>query len=103
EPIGVVGVVCPDAHPLLAPVTLLAAATAMGNAVVLVPSAAHPLAVTDLYQVLDTSDVPGGVVNIVTGDGDELAKVLAQHDDVDALWYFGGSDGARMVEQPSTC
>jgi aldehyde dehydrogenase (NAD+) len=48
------------------------------------------------YQVLDTSDVPGGVVNIVTGDRDELAKTLADHDDVAALWYFGSADGFAL-------
>ena len=58
-------------------------------------ASAHPLAATDFYQVLDTSDVPGGVVNIVTGERDELAKVLAEHDDVDAIWYFGTARGAR--------
>ena len=64
-------------------------AVAMGNTVVAVPSARAPLVATDLYQVLDTSDVPGGVINIVTGVPDELAPVLAAHDDVDGLWYFG--------------
>ena len=52
-----------------------------------------PLAATDFYQVLDTSDVPGGVVNIVTGLRDELAPVLAAHDDVDGIWYFGTRGG----------
>ena len=56
----------------------------MGNTVVVVPSERHPLAATDFYQVLETSDVPAGVVNIVTGPRDTLAKVLAEHDDVDA-------------------
>ena len=62
------------------------------------PPSARPLSATDLYQVLETSDVPAGVVNIVTGARDALAKVLAEHDDVDALWYFGADDrrgGAR--------
>ena len=61
----------------------------------------HPLSATDLYQVLDTSDLPGGVVNIVTGARDVLAKVLAEHNDVDALWYFGGGEGSAMVERAS--
>ena len=51
--------------------------------------------------MLDTSDVPGGVVNIVTGTRDALAKVLAEHNDVDALWYFGGGEGGAMVERAS--
>ncbi|MCB1432653.1 MAG: aldehyde dehydrogenase family protein, partial [Alphaproteobacteria bacterium] len=101
EPFGVMGLVCPDEAPLLAFVSLVMPAIAMGNRVVAVPSPAHPLAATDLYQVFDTSDLPGGVVNIVTGDRDELAKTLAEHDGVDALWYMGGLEGSAMVELAS--
>ncbi|MCS7054580.1 MAG: aldehyde dehydrogenase family protein [Thermoflexales bacterium] len=101
EPIGVIGIACPDEAPLLAPITLMAAAISMGNTIVLIPSPLHPLSATDLYQVLDTSDLPGGVVNIVTGMRDELAKVLAEHADVDAMWYFGSADGSAMVERAS--
>jgi aldehyde dehydrogenase (NAD+) len=101
EPIGVIGVACPDAAPLLGFVSAIAPAIAMGNAVVVVPSERWPLAATDFYQVLDTSDVPGGVVNIVTGKRDELAETLAAHDDVDALWYFGSAEGSTMVERLS--
>jgi aldehyde dehydrogenase (NAD+) len=71
----------------------------MGNRVVAVPSPRQPLAATDLYQVFDTSDVPGGVINIVTGERDELAKTLAEHDEVAAMWYFGPS--SKMVEAAS--
>jgi aldehyde dehydrogenase (NAD+) len=101
EPIGVLGVVCPDVFPLLGFVSTVLPAIAMGNAVVAVPSAQAPLAATDLYQVLDTSDMPAGVVNIVTGSGDELARVLAAHDDVDGVWYFGSADGSAEVERLS--
>ena len=101
EPFGVMGLVCPDEAPLLAFVALVMPAIAMGNRVVVVPSPAHPLAATDLYQVFDTSDLPGGVVNMVTGDRDELAKTLAEHDGVDALWYMGGREGSAMVELAS--
>ncbi len=101
EPIGVIGIACPDAYPLLACVTSMAAAISMGNTIVLLPSERHPLSATDLYQVLDTSDLPGGVVNIVTGARDALAKVLAEHNDLDALWYFGGGEGSAMVERAS--
>jgi aldehyde dehydrogenase (NAD+) len=66
-----------------------------------VPSEAHPLAATDLYQVLETSDVPAGVVNIVTGARDGLTKVLAEHDDVDALWVFGSKDASAAAEKLS--
>ena len=89
------------ARPLLGFVSLVLPAIAMGNRVVAVPSQSHPLAATDLYQVIETSDVPGGVVNIVTGERDPLAKTLAEHDDVDAMWYFGTAAGGRMVEEAS--
>jgi aldehyde dehydrogenase (NAD+) len=101
EPIGVLAVACPDEAPLLGFVSLVAPAIAMGNAVVAVPSERWPLAATDVYQVLDTSDVPGGVVNIVTGVRDELTETLAAHDDVEAMWYFGGAEGSAMVERLS--
>jgi aldehyde dehydrogenase (NAD+) len=101
EPWGIMGVVCPDEAPLLALMSLVMPAVAMGNRVVVVPSSLHPLAATDLYQVIDTSDVPGGVVNIVTGERDSLAKVLAEHEGVDALWYCGTPEGAKMVEAAS--
>jgi aldehyde dehydrogenase (NAD+) len=101
EPIGVVGVACPTERPLLGLVSTIAPLIAMGNTVVAVPSEPHPLAAIDFYGVLDTSDVPGGVVNLVTGPRDALARVLAEHDDVDAVWYFGTRDGARAVEAAS--
>jgi aldehyde dehydrogenase (NAD+) len=101
EALGVVGVACPDERPLLGFVSAVAPLVAMGNTVVAVPSEAHPLAATDLYSVLDTSDVPGGVVNIVTGAKDVLARTLAEHDDVDAVWYWGTQEGARRVELAS--
>jgi aldehyde dehydrogenase (NAD+) len=101
EPIGVIGMACGDAAPLLGFVSAIAPAIAMGNAVVVVPSERWPLAATDFYQVLDTSDVPGGVVNIVTGKRDELVETLAAHDDVDAVWYFGSAEGSTLVERLS--
>ncbi|MCR9161027.1 MAG: aldehyde dehydrogenase family protein [Nannocystaceae bacterium] len=102
EPIGIVGVVCPDERPLLSFLSLVAPPIAMGNRVVVVPSERHPLAATDLYQVLDTSDLPGGVLNIVTGERAGLTKVLAGHDQVDALWYMGPDEaGSRTVQELS--
>jgi aldehyde dehydrogenase (NAD+) len=101
EPIGVIGIVCSDQCPLLGFISTVMPAVAMGNTVVAVPSEKAPLAATDFYQVLDTSDVPGGVVNIVTGLRDELAPVLAAHDDVDGLWYFGTLEGSADVERLS--
>jgi aldehyde dehydrogenase (NAD+) len=101
EPIGVVGIICPDDYPLLGFVSLMAPAIARGNTVIMIPSEKHPLSATDFYQVLDTSDVPPGVVNIVTGNRDHLALTLIQHEDVDAVWYFGSAEGSYHVEYES--
>ncbi len=101
EPIGVVGVVCPPEAPLLAPVSLVAPLVAMGNRVVVVPSEVHPLSATDFYSVLETSDVPPGVINIVTGEAMELAKTLAAHNDVDGVWAFGSAELSATVERLS--
>jgi len=98
EPIGVLGVVCPNEFPLLGFVSLLGPAIATGNTVIVIPSEQHPLSATDFYSVLETSDVPDGVVNIVTGARDTLAKVLAEHDDVEGIWYFGSREGVKAVE-----
>ena len=102
ESLGVVGIVCPERNPLLGFVSLIAPAIATGNTVVGVPSERWPLSATDLCQVLDTSDLPGGVVNVVTGEHAELTPVLAAHDDVDAIWYFGADFGVEEVERLST-
>ena len=102
EPLGVIGIVCPNEAPLLGLISLIAPAIALGNRVVVVPSEAHPLSAIDLYQVLDTSDLPGGVVNIVTGNAEALAQTLASHSDVDALWRHDGSaPGCAEVERLS--
>jgi aldehyde dehydrogenase (NAD+) len=101
EPVGVIGIACPDEMPLLGFVSLMAPAIARGNSVVMLPSQKYPLSATDFYQVLDTSDVPGGVVNIVTGDRDHLVKTLVQHEDVDSVWYFGSAEGSYHVENES--
>jgi aldehyde dehydrogenase (NAD+) len=101
EPFGVMGIVAPDEAPLAAFVSLVMPAIAMGNAVVAVPSSRQPLLATALYQIFDTSDLPAGVVNIVTGEKDVLARTLAEHDDVAAMWYFGTASGSAMVETAS--
>jgi aldehyde dehydrogenase (NAD+) len=102
EPVGVIGIICPNENPLLGFVSLVAPALALGNRVIAVPSEAHPLSALDLYQVLDTSDLPGGALNIVTGSADELARTLASHFDVDALWRHDGSaEGCAEVERLS--
>ncbi len=99
EPVGVVGITCPNEAPLLGFISTVIPLVAMGNTVVAIPSETAPLAATDLYQVLETSDVPGGVINIVTGDKEGLTKVLANHDDVDGLWYFGSAEGSALVQK----
>jgi len=101
EPVGVIGAICADEAPLLGLVSVLGATISMGNTCVLVPSSARPLAACDFYQVLETSDLPSGVVNIVTGAHGELAKTLADHDDVDAVWYFGSEDLSATIEAAS--
>ncbi|HZQ92682.1 MAG TPA: aldehyde dehydrogenase family protein [Terriglobales bacterium] len=102
EPIGTVGIVCPREAPLLGFVSVVMPAIAAGNTVVAIPSELYPLIVGDLYQVLDTSDLPGGVVNIVTGRAMELMKVLAEHDDVDAIWSFADAAAAEAAKSLST-
>jgi aldehyde dehydrogenase (NAD+) len=89
EPIGTVGVICPAELPLLGFLSLVLPLLAVGNAVVAVPSEKYPLIASDLYQLFDTSDMPGGAVNIVTGYASQLLKTLAEHDDVDAVWCYG--------------
>jgi aldehyde dehydrogenase (NAD+) len=101
EPLGVLGIVCPPGSPLLGFVSTVMPAVALGNRVVAVPSETWPIPATDFYQVLETSDVPAGVINIVTGQERELAAVLAAHDDVDAVWHFGSREGAAEVERLS--
>ena len=101
EPFGVVGAACPEERPLLGFVSFVAPLVATGNTVVAIPSEAHPLAATDFYSVLETSDLPAGVINIVTGAKDALSLVLAEHDDVDGVWYHGTHAGATAIEKAS--
>jgi len=101
EPVGVIGAFCADDVPLLGFVSVMASAIAMGNTIVLVASEPFPLAATDFYQVIETSDVPGGVVNILTGSHRELAPHLAGHLDVDAVWSFSSSDISEIIERES--
>jgi aldehyde dehydrogenase (NAD+) len=103
EPVGVIGIVCPNENPLLGFISLVAPALALGNRVVAVPSEQYPLSAIDLYQVLDTSDLPGGALNIVTGSSDELARTLASHGEIDAVWRHDGSaEGCAAVERLSS-
>jgi aldehyde dehydrogenase (NAD+) len=99
EPLGVIGIVAPEESGLLGLVSTMMPAIAMGNSVVLVPSEHYALMATDFYQVLDTSDLPGGVVNIVTGNREVLTDVMARHYDMEGMWYWGSLEGSRLVEE----
>jgi len=101
EPFGVMGIVAPEEAPLLGFLSALLPALAMGNRVVAVASQSNPVPALDLVQVLETSDIPGGVVNIVTGPRTELTDTLAKHDGVAALWVFGDTDTCTMAERLS--
>jgi aldehyde dehydrogenase (NAD+) len=101
EPLGVIGLVAPEEAGLLGFISTVMPAIAMGNRVVAVPSQHYALLATDFYQVLDTSDLPGGVLNIVTGDQEVLAEVLAKHYDIEGMWYWGTRRGSRLVEEES--
>jgi aldehyde dehydrogenase (NAD+) len=101
EPVGVIGAICPDEAPLLGLVSVMAPAIALGNRIILTASDAFPLSATDFYQVLDTSDVPAGVVNILTGPHSDLAVTLATHMDVDAVWSFSSTDLSVQIERAS--
>jgi aldehyde dehydrogenase (NAD+) len=101
EAIGAIGIICPTDVPLLGFVSLVMPAIAAGNVVVAVPSEKYATIIADLYQVFDTSDLPGGVVNIVAGRPAELAKTLAEHDDIDAIWCFRDPADATLVKAAS--
>ena len=102
EPIGTVGVICPTEAPLLGFLSLVMPVLAVGNTVIAVPSETYPLIISDLYQLFDTSDMPGGAVNIVTGYVSQLLKTLAEHDDVDAIWCYGDEATAASAKAMST-
>ncbi|ART99690.1 aldehyde dehydrogenase family protein [Yoonia vestfoldensis] len=101
EAVGNIAVFCEDASPLLGLVTPMAAAISMGNRVTLVASEPFPLIVAEIYQILETSDLPGGVVNILTGDHADLAGHAAKHHDIDAVWSFSGTDISAVIEKGS--
>ena len=101
EAIGAVGIICPTEAPLLGFLSLVMPAIAAGNTVIAVPSEKYATIIGDLYQVFDTSDLPGGVVNIVAGRPPELAKTLAEHDDIDAIWCFRDPADATLVKAAS--
>ena len=101
EAIGAIGILAPSEAPLLGLLSLVLPAIAVGNTVVAVPSDRYPLIIGDLYQLLDTSDVPAGVVNLVAGRPAELGKTLAEHDGIEAIWCFRSNEEADAVRAAS--
>ena len=99
EPTGVVGIVAPEEPPLAGLVSRLAPAIVGGNSAVVIASERHPLAAVTLAEALATSDVPGGVVNVLTGRKEELCPVLAAHMDVNAVDLMGVDGGREELEQ----
>src|SRR6266852_4116403 len=98
EPVGTIGIICPAETPFLGFLSLVLPAIAVGNTVVAIPSETYPLVTADLYSAFETSDLPGGAVNIITGRSAELTKVLAEHADVDAIWCFGDEAASSIVK-----
>jgi aldehyde dehydrogenase (NAD+) len=98
EAVGTIGIACPYEAPLLGFISTVLPAISMGNTVVAIPSELDPLIAGELYQVFETSDVPAGVINIVTGRAGELLKTLAEHDDIDAIWAFGDKATAERAK-----
>ena len=99
EPVGVIGALCPAEMPLLGLISCMAPAIAMGNRVILSASEPFPLAATDFVQVLETSDVPAGVVNVLTGPHADVVDTMARHMDIDAVWSFGAPEFSTIVEK----
>ena len=98
EPIGVMGMRAPDTYPFVSAVSMIAAAIAMGNTVVIV-AGKNDLMLAEFIQVIQNSDVPAGVINVLTAaNPDTIAKFLADHEDVDSIWYFGNPAGRKEVE-----
>ena len=103
EPTGVVSIIAPNENPLLGMISLLAPTIVGGNTTVILASAINPLLAISLAEVLNTSDVPAGVVNILTGDREELLSHFASHKDVNAIIYCGNNlKEIKVVEEMAT-
>ena len=98
EPIGVLAQVAPENQPLLTTISLIAPAIAMGNRVILIPSDSFPSVALELVQTFETSDIPPGVINIVTGNKSELSHQLVGHAEVDGVWCWSDSNNIAKVE-----
>ena len=95
EPLGVMTSILSDDSPLLNLVTVMGSVFSTGNTNIIVPGQKTSLIATELYQDLDTSDVPGGYVNILTAKENELNKTLSQHENIEGIWYFGADSEQR--------
>ena len=99
EPHGVMAIAAPEESPLLGLISTTLPAIAMGNRIVVVPSERYGLIATNLYQILEPSDVPAGVFNIVVGERPELLNTLSGHANVDAMWCWDDAEMCRTVER----
>ncbi len=102
EQIGVVANILNDDFPLLSLITTLGANFAAGNASIIVPGQNTSLLATELYQLLETSDVPAGYINILTTKQNSLNKILAEHENIDGIWYFSENNNERLKVIQST-
>ncbi len=102
EPIGVVANILNDDFPLLSLITTIGSNFAAGNASIIVPGQNTSLLATELYQLLETSDVPAGYINILTTKQNSLNKILAEHENIDGIWYFSENNNERLKVIQST-
>ncbi len=101
EAIGVLAQIAPEENPLITTISLIAPAIAMGNRVVLIASERYASIALELVQTLETSDIPAGVVNILTGNKADLAEQLAGHAEVDGIWCWAEPEIVSQVETTS--
>ena len=101
EPVGILAQIAPEHSPLLSTISLIAPAIAMGNRVVFVPSQKFASVALELVQTFETSDIPAGVINIVSGNKQDLAEQLAGHADADAMWCWADQNVIASVESIS--
>ena len=103
EPTGVVSIIAPNENPLLGMISLIAPTIVGGNTTVILASATNPLVAISLAEVINTSDVPAGVVNVLTGDREELLPQFASHKDVNSIIYCGNKkEELKVVEEMAT-
>ncbi len=102
EPLGVIGLICPDENPLLSFLSILLPSLAAGNRSIVIPSPSYPLIANDLIQVMETSDIPAGAVNLISGNPAEMIETLAAHEDLDGIWVFGTEEVVCQAKRLST-